>query len=81
MTFFRTVEHEAQDRADLRLAAVLKGVPLYIQESLAEHFATHPLILSTRGPRLTIEKDEALAELENILLRKLASKDHHHDKN
>lgn len=75
MTFFRTVEHEAQERADLELTTVLEGIPLYVHESLVAHFVTYPLILTTRGPRLSIEKDAALAELESTLLRKLAGND------
>lgn len=80
MTFFRTVEHEAQERADLELTIVLEGIPLYIHKSLVAHFVTHPLILATRGPRLSIEKDAALAELERALLRNLADDDERNDR-
>ncbi len=72
MTFYRTTENEARTAPGLALAGQLAGVPLYLHESLAGHFATHPLILTVRGPRLAIEKDRALAELEAELLRGLA---------
>lgn len=74
MTFFRTVEREAQERADLQLALNLEGVSLYIHESLVDYFATHSLVLNTRGPRLTIEKDQALLKFERVLLDKLEHK-------
>jgi len=74
VSFFRTVAREAQERPDLKLAITLEGIPLYIHESLLKHFETHPLILTSRGPRLAIETDPALAELESALLRELASK-------
>ena len=72
VTFFRTTENEASASPGLALTARLEGVPLYVHESLAEHFAARPLILTTRGPRLALEKDEALARLEAALLRGLA---------
>ena len=71
MTFFRTTEQEARTTPGVALADRLEGIPLYLHESLAGHFATHPLILTVRGPRLALEKDEALAELEVALLREL----------
>lgn len=60
------------------LATALAGIPLYIHEALAGHFEVHPLILTSRGPRIAIEKDDALAELEARLLRDLAKDRHAH---
>jgi len=57
---------------------MLEGIPLYIHKSLAGHFEGHPLILTSRGPRIAIEKYEALAELEAALLRDLAIGHHEH---
>ncbi len=71
MTFFRTTESEAKATPGLICATVLEGIPLYIHESLARHFEAHPLILTSRGPRIAVEKDEALNELEAELLRNL----------
>lgn len=71
MTFFRTVEREAKERPDLQLGAALEGVPVYIHETLMEHFETHPLILTTRGPRLAVLEDAALAEVVAGLMHDL----------
>ena len=79
MTFFRTTESEAVTMAGIKLATLLEGIPLYIHESLAKHFEGHPLILTSRGPRIAIEKDEALAELEAALLRDLVIGHHDHE--
>ena len=78
MTFFRTTESEAVTLPDIKLATMLEGIPLYIHKSLAGHFEGHPLILASRGPRIAIEKDEALAELEAALLRDLVIGHHEH---
>ena len=79
MTFFRTTEIEAVTTAGIKLATMLEGIPLYIHESLMEHFVAHPLILASRGPRIAIEKDETLAELETALLRDLVIGHHDHE--
>ena len=71
MTFFRTVEREAKERPDLQLGTALEGVPVYIHETLMEHFETHPLILTTRGPRLAILEDAALTEVVEGLMHDL----------
>jgi hypothetical protein len=71
VTFYRTSEQEAGTTPGLVLASQLAGVPLYVHESLVGHFATHPLLLTVRGPRLAIEKDQALMELEAALLVEL----------
>ena len=55
----------------MALATRLAGIPLYIHTSLLDHFEAHPLILATRGPRIAIEKDAALEQLEAELLREL----------
>ena len=78
MTFFRTTESEAATMPEITLATRLEGIPLYIHKSLARHFEGHPLILTSRGPRIAIEKDEALAELEAALLRDLVIGHHEH---
>ncbi|MBI3764282.1 MAG: hypothetical protein HY260_20770 [Chloroflexi bacterium] len=78
MTFFRTTEREAETTPGLTLATRLEGIPLYIHGSLVEHFAAHPLILTARGPRIAIEKGEALAELEARLIRDLVIGHHEH---
>ncbi len=72
MTFFRTTRSEAEGRPGLNLTTILEGVPVYVYESLSGHFETHPLILTTRGPRIAIETDPTLAELVADLLRRLA---------
>lgn len=61
-------------REDLTLAVDLEGIDLYIHQSLVEHFEEHPLILTTRGPRLIIEKDRELMDLEKELLKDLEHK-------
>lgn len=71
MSFFRMSESEAKQMQNVKWAATIEGVPIYLHTTLAEHFTLHPLILGTRGPRLVIEKDQALCELESGLLRNL----------
>ena len=78
MTFFRTTESEATTTLNIKLAIMLEGIPLYIHTSLVGHFDDHPLILASRGPRIAIEKDDALAELEAVLLRDLVIGHHEH---
>ncbi len=71
VTFFRTVEREAKERPDLQLGTALEGVPVYIHETLMEHFESNPLILTTRGPRLAVLEDAALAEVVGGLMQDL----------
>ena len=71
MTFFRTAEREAKQRPDLKLGAELEGVPVYVHESLMEHFSSHPLTLTTRGPRLAILEDAALVEVVDGLMKEM----------
>ncbi len=78
MTFFRMTETEAQKRPATKLVTDLAGVPLYMHESLMEYFTVHPLVLSARGPRIAIERDAALVELEARLLRDLVIGHHEH---
>jgi hypothetical protein len=78
VTFFRTTQREAEDIPGLRQVDSLEGIPLYVHETLLEYFARRPLVLTARGPRLAIEKDEALVEFEAVLRRDLES-GHHGD--
>jgi hypothetical protein len=76
VTFFRTTQREADDMPGLIQAALLEGIPLYVHETLLDYFARRRLVLTTRGPRLAIEKDEALVEFEAVLRRDLESGPH-----
>ena len=51
----------------------LDGVPVYLRKELQEYFTVHPLILTTRGPRLAIEKDDNLINFEQSLSKNIAS--------
>ena len=60
----------------LALAASLEGIPLYVHETLLDYFAERPLVLAARGPRLAIEHDKALTDLESELKRAIESDRH-----
>jgi hypothetical protein len=64
-------EDEARQRPGTAYMASLAGIPLYVHESLHAHFAAHPLNLSSRGPRVAVLRDPALAALEERLIRDL----------
>ncbi|HZQ06582.1 MAG TPA: hypothetical protein VFD70_08380 [Anaerolineae bacterium] len=79
MTFFRMTESEAQIIPGIQFQARLEGIPLYLHQTLKEFFMTHPLVLSSRGPRLVIERDEALVLFEAELRANLKLDDHEPD--
>lgn len=75
MSFYRMTVREAESGTDLRQLVEIDGVPVYVHADLYPYFDTHPLVLTTRGLRLAIGKDDALIKLEQELLARMDAGD------